>query len=777
MIIGLRSPGVKRQLPLYAGGALHQHARVSSPSDNRSLFSAAGPDAGEALHFVQVAVARPLRSLFDYQVPHGMPVPLVGARVVAPFGNSKIIGVVLGNERPGDTSRTKPLLELLDSTPALPSELIEVAQWLATYYHHPIGEVCGSLLPALARRGKPLAVASEEAWRCTTTIATADALSTIGRAARQRELYNLIAANAGSAVTTQQLKDAGFARPLLNALRDKQLIEPADRAPGPTEITVNPQGLTLTDEQQRALDALLSDQHNYATHLLYGVTGSGKTEVYLQAIARVLSTGRQVLVLIPEIALTPQTVARFRNRFGAAVALHSQISDTERQRVWLRCRDGLEPLLIGTRSAILTPFKNLGLIIVDEEHDPSFKQGDGLRYSARDLAVKRARDLNIPLLLGSATPALETLHNARSGRYKQSLLLTRPGGAELPKMRLIDIRGVRLTEGLSPELVGLIDKHIKAGNQALVFLNRRGYAPTYLCGSCQWQACCPQCEARFTLHNNPRVLRCHHCGLRAPVPATCGSCGAASLIPIGAGTQRTEEALAERFPDTNLIRVDRDTTRTAKRLEAQLDEINKGEPALLVGTQMLAKGHHFPAVTLVAILDADSGFLAADYRAPERTAALIMQVAGRAGRAERSGEVVIQSLHPTNPVLTSLIQGGFSAFADTELVHRKAGGMPPFRPIAMLRADGLSPTEPEALLRQMVSTLPEDFVATQGLQVLGPVPAPMGRVAGRFRAQTMVTATTRKVLHQALRHIVTTAPPSRHGKLSWSLDVDPYDTY
>ena len=763
---------------------------MNYPSDNSDLF----PEADNALLFVQVAVARPLRNLFDYQVPSGMPQPTVGARVVVPFGNSKTIGVVLGNDRPEDTSRTKPLIELLDTEAVLPKELIQVALWLASYYQHPIGEVCVSLLPTLARRGKPMTLPGEEAWVCAPDLTLAEAHTAIARAARQIALFDYLyaatnpdgqfasrpAANTTpktTPITTQELREAGFARALINALHEKKLIEQRAQVPGPTLIETEPKGLDLTSEQNQALTKLLKDQHHYATHLLYGVTGSGKTEVYLQAITEVLQRGRQVLVLIPEIALTPQTLARFRNRFGAAVALHSQIGDTERMRVWLRCRDGLEPLLIGTRSAILTPFRNLGLIIVDEEHDPSFKQGDGLRYSARDLAVKRARDLNIPLLLGSATPALETLHNALSGRYKLSSMVTRPGGAELPKMRILDIRGVRLTEGLSPELVSLIAKHIDAGNQALVFLNRRGYAPTYLCGSCQWQACCPQCEARFTLHNNPRVLRCHHCGLRTPVPATCGSCGSAALIPIGAGTQRTEEALAAHFPNTNLIRVDRDTTRTAKRLEAQLDEINKGEPALLVGTQMLAKGHHFPAVTLVAILDADSGFLAADYRAPERTAALIMQVAGRAGRAERSGEVVIQSLHPDNPVLTALINGGFSAFADTELTHRKTGGMPPFRPIAMLRADGLNPAEPETLLRNMVSCITETFAGEQGLQILGPVPAPMGRIAGRFRAQTMLTATTRKALHSALHQIVVSAPPSRHGKLSWSLDVDPYDTY
>lgn len=729
-------------------------------------------------HYLQLAVARPLRSLFDYELPAELPVPPIGARVVAPFGNTKIVGVVLGHATPADTTRTKPVLEVLDSSPAMPAELLAIAKWLANYYQHPIGEVCASLLPTLARRGKPLVLATEPSFVCADGVSLEQATTAIGRAARQLELWQFIQQRSSDAgVTAIQLRDAEFARPLLKALLDKQLIVERHEAPAATQINTTPVGLTLTDEQRVALDTLLRDQHHYATHLLYGVTGSGKTEVYLQAISAVLQAGKQVLVLIPEIALTPQTLARFRDRFGAAVALHSQISDGERLRVWLRARDGLEPLVIGTRSAILTPFQDLGLIIVDEEHDPSFKQADGLRYSARDLAVKRARDLNIPLLLGSATPALETLHNAQSGRYTESKLLTRPGGAELPSMRVVDIRGVRLVEGIAPEMLDLIAKHIRAGNQALVFINRRGYAPTYLCMSCQWQACCPHCEARFTLHSNPRQLRCHHCGERSSVPPTCGGCGSASLLPVGAGTQRTEEALAGLFPDTNLIRVDRDTTRSAKRLEAQLQEIHKGEPALLVGTQMLAKGHHFPAVTLVAILDADSGFLAADYRAPERTAALIMQVSGRAGRAERSGEVVIQSMHPENPVLAALITGGYSAFAHTELGHRATGGMPPFRPIAMLRADGLSPSEPEQLLRSMVSCVEAQAKDNEDLQILGPAPAPMGRVAGRFRAQMMIIASNRRLLHNALSTIVTAAPASRHGKLSWSLDVDPYDTY
>ena len=722
---------------------------------------------------------RPLRNLFDYGVPLGVSTPLPGARVRVPFGNSSVVGVVMGEAASADNPRLKLLAEVLDTRPVLDDELRGIGHWLANYYLHPIGEVCAALLPTHARQGKALELATRPTLNCAPDKAPNQADEIIGRAAKQRALWQFLQQHDGVA-TVEAVRAAGFSRTVIRALLEKQVIEQGEETPRAAELTANPQGLTLTSEQRSALDALLADQHRYATHLLYGVTGSGKTEVYLQAMASVLAAGRQVLVLVPEIALTPQTVARFRARFGATVALHSQLSDTERLQVWLRCQAGLEPVLIGTRSAVLTPFKNLGLIIVDEEHDPSFKQADGLRYSARDLAVKRARTLNIPLLLGSATPALETLHNARLGRYQQSRLNNRPGGASLPAMRIEDIRGVRLNEGISPELMGRIGEHIEAGNQVLVFINRRGYAPTYLCLSCQWQASCPNCDARFTLHQHGGqrpTLRCHHCGLRAPVPSECGGCGASTLIAVGAGTQRTEQALNDAFPNTRLIRIDRDTTRTAQRLEARLEEINKGESALLVGTQMLAKGHHFPAVTLVAILDADSGFLAADYRAPERTAALIMQVAGRAGRAERAGEVIIQSLHPTNPVLAALIEGGYSAFAETELKLREAGGMPPFRPIALLRADGLTPSEPEALLHTLVAALPHSLREQADVQILGPAPAPMGRIAGRYRAQSLITAPDRKLLHNLLATIVQAAPASRHGRLSWSLDIDPYDTY
>ena len=748
-------------------------------------MSSTAPASAPRPNFLRVAVAKPLRGLFDYSLPAEAAVPPLGARVEVPFGNTRVIGVCMEYATETHITKHKPIHRVLDPThPALPADALAMARWLASYYLHPIGEVVSSLLPAAARRGAALALPPTTSYQLIQPADSTRSLDVppaeLKRSSKQQALWRFLHER-GQAADAQTLAAAGFGKPIIKALLAKQLLTEREEAAAASQALLAAPPLELTTEQASALRTITANPGQFGVHLLDGVTGSGKTEVYLQAIAAVFERGLQVLVLVPEIALTPQTLARFRDRFGTAASLHSKVNDSKRLQTWVRCRDGLEPLLIGTRSAILTPFQRLGLIIVDEEHDPSFKQTDGLRYSARDLAVKRARDLNIPLVLGSATPALESLHNVATGRYQRSLLTDRPGGAQMPAMRLLDIRGARLQEGLAPELFAVIEQHLNAGNQALIFINRRGYAPTYLCIGCQWQAKCPNCSARFTLHQRPRELRCHHCGQRAAIPNACPECKTGALIAIGVGTQRTEEALSARFPDTELIRVDRDSTRSQRRLEQQLEQINKGEPALLVGTQMLAKGHHFPSVTLVVIVDADSGFLAADYRAPERTAALITQVAGRAGRAERPGEVIIQTLHPTNPVLTALIDGGYPRFADIELANRAAAGFPPYAPIALLRADGLDADSPQRLLESLVAPLgPRNSSSSeppQRIQVSMPAPAPMGRIAGRFRYQCLITAIDRAGLHRALAQIVQAAPPSRHGRLSWSVDVDPYDTY
>jgi primosomal protein N' (replication factor Y) len=486
-------------------------------------------------------------------------------------------------------------------------------------------------------------------------------------------------------------------------------------------------------------------------------------------MADVLRAGRQVLVLVPEIALTPQTLARFEARFGEAAVMHSNMADQARLQAWLKAQSGQTAILIGTRSAILTPFANLGLIVVDEEHDASFKQTDGLRYSARDVAVKRARDLDIPLILGSATPSFESLNNASSGRYHHLRLTERAGGATLPAYHLIDIRGHSLDGGLSEELLRAIGREIDSGGQALVFLNRRGFAPSLVCAHCNWQGRCEACEWPMTMHSRPAALVCHHCGRRARLVESCPDCGLSSLVAVGTGTQRCEEVLEARFPQVPVYRIDRDSTRSQRRLEERLAAIGTGEPAILVGTQMLAKGHHFPDVSLVAVINADGGFMSPDFRAPERTAQLIVQVAGRAGRAERPGRVYVQTYQPDSPLLTTLIRDGYDEFARRELESRRNAELPPHRPMALIRAESVRGEDARGWLITVGERL------GPGVEAFGPAPALMPRVADRLRHQLMIIAPTRRELHQALGPVRALDDAPRG--IRWSIDIDPYDTF
>jgi primosomal protein N' (replication factor Y) len=433
----------------------------------------------------------------------------------------------------------------------------------------------------------------------------------------------------------------------------------------------------------------------------------------------------------------------------------------------VKCRDGSAAVVVGTRSAALAPFKALGLIVVDEEHDGSFKQTDGLRYSARDVAAVRARTLAIPLLLGSATPSLESLHNVGRGRYRHVRLTRRATGASMPSMRILDIRGHASTDGISAPLTHVIRRHLGAGGQVLVFLNRRGYAPVLLCTGCGWQAACEGCDARFTAHHSPPALVCHHCGRRAALPRACPACGHPDPLAVGVGTQRTEEGLRSLFPDVPVYRIDRDSVRSQRRLEERLAAIHGGEPAILVGTQLLAKGHDFANVTLVATVNADAGFLSADFRAPERTAQLVVQVAGRAGRAERPGEVWIQTLQPDNPVLVRLIADGYPGFAQAELRARQEAGLPPWRPMALIRAESAFADAAVGFLRELPARL-------AGVEVYGPAPAPLARVADRHRFQLLLLADARRPLHDALDRLHDVPAPRT---VRWAIDVDPYDAF
>lgn len=713
---------------------------------------------------VRVAVPVPLHRLFDYTVPEALPTPVIGARVVVPFSGRRLVAVVVALNPDDAHERPKPIQSVLDEDSVLGEEVFQLGRWLAAYYQHPLGEVLITLLPSAARKPEPLRLRRDEVWE------TAVESPAFRRAPRQEALFRLIRDQGGS-LGMEAIRAAGFERSHVKALAARGFIRRRADGPGspPSSRVPDPATLPqLTDEQAAALETLEAGR-GFTPVLLDGITGSGKTEVYLRAIDRVLRRGRQVLVLVPEIALTPQTLARFEARFGQAAVMHSNMTDQARLQAWLKVRGNETGILIGTRSAVLTPFADLGLIVVDEEHDASFKQTDGLRYSARDVAVKRARDLDIPLILGSATPSFESLHNARNGRYRHLHLTRRAGGASLPEFRLVDVRGQVLNGGLSDELLLAIQRHLGAGGQSLVFLNRRGFAPSLLCGHCQWQARCPACEWAMTLHRRPPALICHHCGRRERLTEDCPGCGRHTLIAVGTGTQRCESVLAERFPEVPVYRIDRDTTRSQRRLEAQLEAIGNGEPAILVGTQMLAKGHHFPDVSLVAVINADGGFMSPDFRAPERTAQLIIQVAGRAGRAERPGVVYVQTYQPENPLLTTLIDEGYGAFAVRELASRAQAELPPYRPMALLRAEAEQGDDARGWLTTLATLIGPDA------EVFGPAPAIIPRVADRIRYQLMLTAADRIRLHRSLAPLKAADDPPRGVR--WSVDVDPYDTF
>ena len=738
-------------------GRLSEHAPRADSLPVRKLCSFAPVRGrGPMTEVARIALPVPLRRGFDYAVPEDVPIPAKGARVRVRFNNRMLIGLCVGLNPPDVHPNPIPLLDVLDPVGVLTDEALALAHWLAGYYHHPLGEVCAAMLPRLVMKGAPLCRPRRAVWRLR-----AGDLPDLKRAPKQRALVEFFKGRGGWS-SAADIRAAGFTSNMIAALAAKDAIEPGERT---YELEEPP---TLNAEQRAIVEGFKSESPGFATTLIDGVTGSGKTEVYLQVMAEVLERGQQVLVLVPEIALTPQTVGRFRRRYGETSVLHSGLGDRERLEAWLKCRDGATRILIGTRSAVLTPFRNLGLIVVDEEHDSSFKQQDGLRYCARDVAVKRAQTLDIPLLLGSATPALESLRNARVGRYRHQRLTQRATGAPMPPLHVLDIRGHPLREGLSEPLAKRIERHLRSGTQVLVFLNRRGYAPVYLCTGCGWQARCDACDARLTLHRVRASLNCHHCGAKAPVPTQCPSCAAPRLLALGAGTQRVEAGLRERFPDYPLYRIDRDTTRSQRRLEEQLGRIQQGGPAILVGTQMLAKGHHFPNVTLVAALNADAGFLSADFKAAERTAQLIIQVAGRAGRAERPGEVWIQSLQPDSPALRQLVGAGYAGFAEQELAIRERAGLPPSRPMALVRAEAEDGTAARTFLEELKPRLPRT------LEVFGPAPAPMMRLANRYRFQLMLLAESRRALHGGLGRIADSSAPRN---LRWAIDVDPADAF
>ncbi|MDQ6589052.1 MAG: primosomal protein N', partial [Haemophilus parainfluenzae] len=527
--------------------------------------------------------------------------------------------------------------------------------------------------------------------------------------------------------------------------------------------------LTLNKQQALAFSQLLF-QEGFNVWLLEGVTGSGKTEIYLQYIEEVLKKGKQVLVLVPEIGLTPQTVRRFQARFNVEIdVLHSNLNDTQRLNVWERARTGQSAIVIGTRSALFTQFSDLGLIILDEEHDGSFKQQDGWRYHARDLGIVLAQKLNIPILLGSATPSLESVNNVQNGKYHHLVLSKRAGNATALRQFVIDLKHQRIQNGLSEPLLQRMQEHLEKGNQVLLFLNRRGFAPVLLCHECGWIDECHHCEKPYTYHQHQRVLRCHHCGAQKTVPMQCGHCGSTHLVTTGLGTEQLEETLKVRFPQYNIARIDRDSTARKGKLEGYLEDIQQGKSQILIGTQMLAKGHHFPNVTLVALVNVDNALFSLDFRAEERLAQLYVQVAGRSGRAEKQGEVVLQTHYPDHPLLTTLLEKGYQAFAEETLKLRYNMGLPPFSFQALFKAQCRHSEEAENALSQLASFFYEQKI--EGLQVLGPIPAPFSKKAGQYRWQLLLQHASRKQLQAALSRYSPELIKSSQVRLI--LDVDP----
>lgn len=733
---------------------------------------------------LKVALPTPMRRVFDYLPPHACQPDTLrpGIRLKVPFGQRELVGVLLEvtDHSAFAPERLKAALEVLDETPPLPDHLFALARWAASYYQHPLGDALSHALPVLLRKGAACEYAHEHLWRAMPGCEPEDA----GKQAKKQQALLALLIRHPEGISSDAVRAEGFQTPLLKALADKDLAEqfvhhPAPKHADQTDNLLHEAPLTLNDQQAVALDTINSAEQTFAPILLEGVTGSGKTEIYLQAIERQLAAGRQALLLVPEIGLTPQTVTRFRQRFNVpVVALHSNLTDRQRLDAWLHAREGEARIIIGTRSAIFTPMLNPGIIVVDEEHDPSFKQQEGYRYSARDLAVLRAQKESIPIVLGSATPSLETLHNAQQKRYQWLRVTQRAGNAAAPTFELLDTRNEPLQAGLSAPLIKRIRHTLEQGMQALVFINRRGFAPSLSCHDCGWIADCNRCDAHMTLHKSPPHLHCHHCDKQTPIPARCGNCGSDQLKPVGAGTERTEDALQKLFPDTPVLRIDRDTTQRKEAMAQMMAQIHQGDPCILVGTQMLAKGHHFPKVTLVAILNADGGLFSADFRGMERTAQLILQVAGRAGRAEHPGTVVMQTFHADHPTLQHLVHQGYNAFAGQELIQRQQASLPPFSHYAMIRAEASGRGRAEAFLHALRQQMETDILLPTSVRWLGPFPSPMEKRAGVHRAQLLLQGENRRDLHGLLDSMTYYLEQLKDArKVRWSIDVDPVDTF
>ncbi len=731
------------------------------------------------MSILRLAIPSPLRIEFDYLPPANLPseqlqILATGARVRVPFGRRETIAYLLAVIPDSDVplSKLKAAIEILDETPLISRTIVDMCLWAANYYHHPLGEVLGAAFPVSLRQGKPHKPLGQAAWRLSTH-GKGLPEGALTRSPRQAQALAILQRD--QEVSEARLAEEEISTGIMRALAKKGLVE-ACKIPKLPRQGSSHAGLELNDEQSRAVSAIKGTLGGFECHLLEGVTGSGKTEVYLQLIAQCLAKQKQVLVLIPEIGLTPQTLGRFEARFDAEVlTLHSGLAEGERYQAWEAARTGSAHIVIGTRSSIFAPMQNLGLIVVDEEHDGSYKQQDGFRYSARDIAVKRGQLENCPVVLGSATPSLESIHNVELGRYQHHQLQQRAGGAQAPALRALDVRRQVLNAGFSRPLVESIEDTLKRGKQALLFLNRRGYAPTLLCHDCGWMAQCRNCDARLTVHRRSRHLRCHHCAHSAALPKHCPECRSAALLTAGLGTEQAEDFLRSKFANFKLHRVDSDSIRNKNAMTDLVTSINTGEPCVLLGTQMLTKGHHFPGVELVAVIDADAALFSTDFRGEERMAQLLTQVGGRAGRESDSGQVILQTHYPDHPIIRAVLEQPYAIHARNILANRHNAGLPPASSMALIRADASDIEVGEQFLLELRKQAQPQLPT--GTVLVGPLPSPMQRRAGKFRSQLMLRANTRSDAQGAAAILVATADKIPGRALKWSIDIDPQDTF
>ncbi len=716
---------------------------------------------------LRVALDVPVPTLFDYRSEDATRAD-IGYRVLVPFGKKRLVGVIwdVATKSKVPDSRLRPIEKILRDVTPFPREWLALVEFCSGYYHGPLGEVVAAALPPRLRTARTVPISPRD---YVLTPTGKDALAaTPSRHRRLRALLSRLAQ--GRASESELDAHARGARSLLERGIETGWIAPIEPERSEPRFV---HAHELTSEQRQAIGILRGGLEKFQVSLLFGVTGSGKTEIYLQVIAEVLARRKQVLILVPEIALTPALEAAFRDRFPGAciVTQTSAMAELERVRGWLLAHNGRADIVLGTRLAVFTPLARLGLVVVDEEQDASFKQREGVRYSARDLAITRAHIAGAPVVLCSATPSLESFQHATSGKYVLVPLTRRAiDRAALPAIRLIDTRVHPPQEGISPPLLEALAARLARGEQSLVFLNRRGYAPALACPACGWVKGCRRCSANMVVHLAVQRLRCHHCGLAEGIPRACPECGNPDLQAFGRGTQRIELVLGEKFPRARILRVDSDAVRARNRLEELLERAAHAD--ILVGTQILAKGHHFERLTLAAVLNADSGLFSSDYRASERTFAQLQQVAGRAGRANLPGEVLIQTRYPEHPLYQSLVRHDYAGFAKSVLAQRREAGFPPFVFEAALRAESHDELRAQRFLRSAIDQSPH---RSASIAVFDPVPMSLARLAGVERAQVLVQSRSRPRLQAFLREWSDSLYRTRAHGVRWHLDVDPME--